>query len=626
MHGDFYVEYTSAQHQVQQAAGSAAAATPRVSSTHGTAGPATPAPTSDAATPASSASGPSTPAAAPPPSGIKFVSPSSANAPSVEDRDTPVRRYRALENISDELDADLHLAEGEEPATLTEALAEESWKAAMADEMAAIEENGTWELCDLPAGQRSIGLKWVYKLKKNPAGEVVRHKARLVAKGYAQRAGVDFDEVFAPVARLDSVRVLLALAAHKSWEVHHLDVKSAFLNGDLEEVVYVAQPPGFVLSGKESKVLRLKKALYGLHQAPRAWNAKLDSTLLSLGFQRSPSEHAVYVRGDGSTRLLLGVYVDDLIVTGAELQEIVKFKQEMMNKFRMSDLGLLTYYLGIEVTQSSGKIFLCQSAYANKLLERAGMVDCNATHVPMETRLKMSKHSKNPAVDATMYRSIVGGLRYLVNSRPDIAFAVGFVSRFMENPTTEHLSAVKHLLRYIAGTRSYGCVFSRKEGSPKIVGFSDADHAGDIDNRRSTTGSLFLIGDSPVTWQSQKQQSVALSSCEAEYMAASASACQAVWLQRLLGELLDEKREAVKIFIDNKSAIQLCKNPVLHERSKHIDTRYHFIREKVADGKVAVEYVSTTNQLADILTKALGRAQFQNLRARIGVIDIEQAH
>jgi hypothetical protein len=404
--------------------------------------------------------------------------------------------------------------------------------------------------------------------------------------------------------------------------VHHLDVKSAFLNGDLTEEVYVSQPPGFVIDGMEGKVLRLNKALYGLRQALRAWNAKLHSTLRSLGFTRSPSEHAVYVRGEASSRLLLGVYVDDLIVTGNSTPEIAKFKQEMMDRFKMSDLGLLSYYLGMEVTQRNGEITLCQSAYAAKLLEKAGMTNCTTSQVPMEPRLKLSKDSSNPPVDVTLYRSIVGSLRYLVHSRPDIAYAVGYVSRFMEKPTTEHLSAVKFLLRYIAGTKNFGCVLRSSSEQLRLVGYSDSDHAGDQDDRKSTTGSLFFINGCPVTWQSVKQQAVALSSCEAEYMAATATACQAAWLRRLLGELLNKEEETVKLYIDNQSAIQLIKNPVYHERSKHIDTRFHYIRECVEDGKVAVEHIGTTNQLADILTKPLGRTRFQDLRARIGIIDI----
>uniref|UniRef100_A0ACD5X227 Uncharacterized protein n=1 Tax=Avena sativa TaxID=4498 RepID=A0ACD5X227_AVESA len=553
---------------------------------------------------------------------VEFVSPPSGVTPTSEDGDGRLRRFRTIDNIVAEYAEELLLVVGEEPATFAEAEPHPAWRAAMLEEMSAIEENGTWELTSLPAGHRPIGLKWVFKLKKNTDGDIVKHKARLVAKGYVQRAGVDFDEVFAPVARLDSVRLLIAIAAQQCWEVHHMDVKSAFLNGDLQEEVYVAQPPGFVREGQEGKVLRLRKALYGLRQAPRAWNTKLDSTLLSLGFQRIPSEHAVYVRGIGDARLLLGVYVDDLIVTGASAREIAKFKIEMQGTFKMSDLGLLSYYLGIEVKQTPGEITLGQAAYAGKLLEKAGMGDCNPVHVPMEPRLKLSKESSNPPVDVTFYRSIVGSLRYLVHTRPDITFTVGYISRFMEKPTTQHMATVKHLLRYIAGTRNYGCRYVKDKDGGKLIGYSDSDMAGDIDDRKSTSGVLFMLGRNPVTWQSQKQKVVALSSCEAEYIAATTAACQGVWLGRLLGDLLGKKDDIATIFVDNKSAIQLCKNPVFHDRSKHIETRFHFIRECVDDGKINVEYIGTEDQLADILTKALGRIQFQNLRERIGIVDI----
>src|SRR5438105_5542782 len=226
----------------------------------------------------------------------------------------------------------------------------------MRDEMDSIEENCTWSLVDPPSGHRPIGLKWVFKPKRDASGTIVKHKARLVVKGYMQQPGIDFEEVFAPIARLESVRLLLALAAHRGWFVHHMDVKSAFLNGDLHEEVYVVQPPGFVVTGKEHKVLRLHKALYGLRQAPRAWNAKLDATLEALGFTRSDSEHAVYARGQGPARLLVGVYVDDLIITGSDESEISRFKGEIKDSFRMSDLGLLRSYLGIEVRQGADGI------------------------------------------------------------------------------------------------------------------------------------------------------------------------------------------------------------------------------------------------------------------------------
>ncbi|OAE23661.1 hypothetical protein AXG93_2079s1090 [Marchantia polymorpha subsp. ruderalis] len=278
----------------------------------------------------------------------------------------------------------------------------------------------------------------------------------------------------------------------------------------------------------------------------------------------------MYARGQGRSRLLLGVYVDDLIVTGTNAEEITRFKKEMIERFRMSDLGLLHFYLGIEVRQNASGITLSQAGYAGKLLELAGMAECNPALVPMEPRLKLSKDSNNPATDATFYRSIVGCLRYLVHTRPDISFAVGYVSRFMKAPTTEHLAAVKHLLRYIAGTRSYGCRYS-KDGDKELIGFSDSDMAGDMDDRNSTTGVLFSLGGSPITWQSQKQKTVALSSCEAEYIAATSAACQATWLRRLLEDMIGKQSDTITIYMDNKSTIQLCKNPVFHDRSKHIE-------------------------------------------------------
>jgi len=387
----------------------------------------------------------------------------------------------------------------------------------------------------------------------------------------------------------------------------------------IQEEVYVAQPPGFILRGQENKLLRLVKALYGLRQAPRAWYSKLDESLIALGFRRSESEHAVYLRGSGARRLVVGVYVDDLIIAGGHQIDIDTFKKEMQSTFKMSDLGLLRYYLGLEVTQSEEGITVCQSAYAAKILETAGLTGCKSSCTPMEPRLKLSKQSTSPAVDATHYRSIVGSLRYLVNSRPDLAYSVGYMSRFMENPTTEHLAAVKRILRYIAGTLGYGCSYQRrKKELPLLIGYSDSDLAGDIDTRRSTTGVLFFLGNNLITWQSQKQKVVALSSCEAEYMAATTAACQGIWLARLIAELRGQEAGATKLFVDNQSAIALSRNPVFHDRSKHIDVRYHFIRECVEDGRVMIDSISTDEQLADIQTKALTRERFCELRSRIG--------
>ena len=281
-------------------------------------------------------------------------------------------------------------------------------------------------------------------------------------------------------------------------------MKSAFLNGDLNEEVYVEQPTGFIKRGNEHKVLRLKKALHGLHQAPRAWNSKLNDTLLSLNFKRSPSEYAIYTRRRREAQLVIGVYVDDLIIIGASGEDIREFKKEMADAFKMSDLGLLCYYLGIEVRQTAGGITISQGAYTAKILERSGMAGCNSCQVPLATRLKLSKRSEEPPVDATSYRSVVGSLRYLVNTRPDLAFSVGYVSRFLEEPRKDHLAAVKQILRYVEGTKSWGLRYERRKERVRLTGFSDSDFAGDVDARKSTTDVIFFLGSSPITWQSMK--------------------------------------------------------------------------------------------------------------------------
>ena len=342
---------------------------------HGSATPRTPSPADVPATPEHDALAtlehdtPATP--------VQFVSPPPDDELDLDDdHDDAPLRFRAIDNIigarttppgvaTRNLDAELHFTSAEEPATFAAAEREPCWRAAMTEEMKAITDNATWELVELPTGHRAIGLKWVYKVKRDEHGNIVRHKARLVAKGYVQRVGVDYDEVFAPVARMESVCLMLAVAAHQGWEVHHMDVKSAFLNGELKEEVYVVQPPGYVVKGAEHKVLRLRKALYGLKQAPRAWNAKFDATMLALGFQRSCSEHGVYTRTRGASRLL--------VITGHGNDDIAAFKAKMKKVFRMSDLGLLSYYLGIEVHQSSSGITLRQAAYAGKLLESRGI-------------------------------------------------------------------------------------------------------------------------------------------------------------------------------------------------------------------------------------------------------------
>jgi hypothetical protein len=306
-------------------------------------------------------------------------------------------------------------------------------------------------------------------------------------------------------------------------------------------------------------------------------------------------EHTMYRRSHGDDILLVGVYVDDLVITGSSLTAVEELKEEMKRAFLMSDIGLLSFYLGIEVCQDVGDITLRQVHYAKKILKMAGMADCKAVATPMKERLRLSQDNMTEEVDVTLHHHIVGSLRYLIHTRPNLTYVVGYVSRFLERPTEEHLQAVKKILRYIAGTLQYGLRYGRRTGTTRLVGYCDSDLAGDIDTRKSTTGTLFFLGKSLVSWQSLKQWVVAMSSCEAEYIAATTAATQAIWMARLLGELLGREPEVVEPKVDNKSALSLVRNPVFHERSKHINLRYHFIQNCLAEGTVSATYINTVD-------------------------------
>ncbi|KAL8157704.1 hypothetical protein AgCh_002416 [Apium graveolens] len=378
-----------------------------------------------------------------------------------------------------ELADELLLMGIDEPVCFEQVVKDEVWTAAMNKKIEQIEKNHTWELVTLPQGHKAIDLKWIFKLKKDQHGEVTKHKARLVARGYVQ---------------------CHALVAKNDWEVHHLEVKSAFLNGFIEEEVYVSQPKGYVKKGQEHKVYKLLKALYGLRQAPMAWYSRLNQHLLKLGFIKCPYEYVVYTKRDGAESLIIGVYVDDLLVTCTSLSAIAKFKGEMNREFDMSDLGRLTYYLGLEVTQHTGYIKVCQSSYAQKVLDKAGLADYNSAIFPMEHKLTLHADHLGKPVDSTLYKSMVGGLRHRVHTRPDIAYVVGIVSRYMERPTELHLNAVKRICHYVKGTLHYGLVYKRGQENYILSGFSDSDLAGSTDDRKSTGGMAFYLDENLITW------------------------------------------------------------------------------------------------------------------------------
>lgn len=317
-------------------------------------------------------------------------------------------------------------------------------------------------MTELPAGAKKIGVKWIYKTKLNEFGEVDKLKARLVAKGYAQKHGMDYTEVFAPVARMDTLRMIIAVAAQRSWSIYQLDVKSAYLHGELNEDVFVEQPRGYEHKGGEHKVYKLHKALYGLKQAPRAWFSRIEAHFTHEGFQKCISEHTLFVKqNSGGKILIVSVYVDDLIYTGDDEQMMLEFKESMMKVFDMTDLGKMRFFLGIEVLQMDDGIYVCQRKYAQEILKRFGMEECNAVKNPIVPGFKIDKNEGGVKVDETYYKQIVGSLMYITTTRPDLMFIVSFIGRFMARPTEVHLLAAKRALRYLKGTIDYGICYSK---------------------------------------------------------------------------------------------------------------------------------------------------------------------
>ena len=444
----------------------------------------------------------------------------------------------------------------------------------MKEEISSILKNKTWTVVKPEGNIKPIGVRLVFRVKKDSKGRILRHKARLVVKGYAQREGINFGEIFSPVARMESIQILIAIAAQEEWELHHLDVKTAFLNGEIKEDIYITQPEGFEVKGKEDHILKLQKALYGLKQAPRAWNSELTEVLLKKGFVRSKCDYGVHYIAEMQERIIVGVYVDDMIIIGSNSHKIVEFKEGMKHVFEMTDLGIISFYLGIEIKHEATYTWLNQKSYIETILHSFKMNECNLMRTPMEARFKLGTEIGKDEVNPSRFRSLIGSLRYLLNTRPDLTYSVNYLSRYMSNPSSEHMNAAKRVLRYIKGTSSFGLRYERGM-KHSIQGFSDSDFAGDSYDRKSTSGQVFFIGNSAITLNMVKQSVVALSSCEAEYIAASAASCQGIWIVRFIEELLNKKVSPFKFFVDNVSAISLSKNPSQHGRSKHIDTKFH---------------------------------------------------
>lgn len=515
-----------------------------------------------------------------------------------------------------------------DPANAHEALSSphaEEWSLAMDAEMEAMLQMDVLEyvpLSDVPPGKTPLPAMMIFKTKYLSDGSVDRRKARLVVKGYAQKHGEDFYDVFAPVARFPSLRILLALAAANDWQLRQFDVTTAFLYAPLQEEIYMQQPPGYERAGPngEAMVCKLKKSLYGLKQAPRNWYQHFSEFLVEYGFKKSEHDPCVFLYHEGSQlKCMLIVYVDDVPSgVAAEAAWYQQFIHAVEAKFKIKE-GPLEYCLGLQVEQTDGQVKVHQSKYAHDVLERFQMTNCNPVSTPLEpgTRLSCDDDGQRSAALKAEYRRLIGSLMYLaVGTRPDLALTLSKLSRVLANPTATHMRVAKRVLRYLRGTLNLGLVYRKTNMQHNVlVGYADADWAGCVDTRRSTTGWFFRLNGGPVSWLSKLQSLVALSTTEAEYVALCSAGCEAVYLRGLLQEIgFGQPASGTPVHEDNFGCVQLTKDSVHHTRTKHIDIRHHKIRELVEHKVVDVVQCPTEHMVADALTKPLARVRFLMLR------------
>ncbi|CAH9075913.1 unnamed protein product [Cuscuta europaea] len=439
-----------------------------------------------------------------------------------------------------------------EPMTVEEAFQDSDWINAMQEELTQFQRNKVWELVPRPKHQSVIGTKWVFKKKADEDGNIVRNKARLVAKAYCQEDGIDFNETFAPVARLEAIRIFLAYAAYNNIKVYQMDVKSAFLNGDLEEEVYVEQSPGFIIPTQSSCVYKHRKTLYGLKQAPRAWYDTLSLFLVNHGFTKGKVDKTLFQISVANHILLVQIYVDDIIF-GSTNEELCKFSQVMQSQFEMSMMGELSYFLGLQVKQVPEGIFINQGKYTKDLIKKFGIEGKSSVKIPMNTSQGIGPDDEGKDVDAIMYRGIIGSLLYLTASRPDISFSVGICARYQSKPKESHLSAAKIIIRYIKGNPNAGLWYP-KGGNFELIGYSDLDFAGCRLDKKSTSGHCQLLGGRLVSWFSKKQNSISASTAEPEYIAAGSCCAQLLWMKQQLKDYGIHAKE-IKLLCDNTSVI-----------------------------------------------------------------------
>jgi hypothetical protein len=494
------------------------------------------------------------------------------------------------------------------------------WLEAADEEMNSLMGLQAWELPELPEGRRAIGCKWVFRTKYDSEGKAYRYKARLVAKGYSQKYGDDYDATFAPVAKQSTFRTLLAVAAVRRMKVRHYDVKTAFLNGEIEEDLFMSQPEGYISEGEEHLVCKLKRSIYGLKQSARAWNAKINDIMLKEGFTRSRADQCLYTKFKNNKWMYVLVYVDDLIVVHDDDEVIAEFGEVLNRSFQTNDLGDVTYNLGIQVEgENDGSFLLSQSAKIEAIIKQFGMNDAKGASTPMAASYLKLNGEQEALPNNKLYRQAVGALLYIATTtRPDIAAAISILCRSVDKPCKRDWKAVKDVMWYLKQSVHLKLKMSA-DSEIDLIGYVDADWAGDTVDRKSTSGYLFQLGGSSISWSSHKQMSVALSSTEAEYVAAAYASQEAVWLRQLHNDLGEPAVGATRLYEDNQGCIKLATSEKINARTKHIDIRHHHLRDLAENGIVELIYCETNNMIADAMIKPLPAPRFKELRAKMRV-------
>ena len=449
----------------------------------------------------------------------------------------------------------------------------------------------------------------------------------MVAKGYTQKAGIDYNETFSPVVKFETVRIVMAIIAADDFEIVQFDIKTAFLNGDIAELLYMEQPEGFIDLNFPDYVCLLRKALYGLKQSSRNWNAKFNAFLLKFGFTVSDADPCAYYSSQGSQTIILLIYVDDGLICFSKGTNI-DFILNSMDKAFSHTRGPASCYVGLRITRhrESNELFLDQTHYLSKLVRKFGFSDAIPLSVPVDPHTHLSLlSSDDPSSSSTFpYQTIVGCLQFAcIGTRPDLSYAVSTAAKYCSNPSVAHCNALRRILKYLAGTLHLGLSFSGHHQPLTLTAYCDADYAMDLDDRKSRTGFVLFLNHGPVLWASRKQACCASSTTEVEYLAASATTKEIIWYRRLLSSLGQPPASPTPLFTDNQSALRLIKNPEFHRRTKHIDVQYHVIREAFLADTILPSFVSSHDQLADIFTKALPKDTFQRLRHQLGICSVE---